>query len=1007
MQIDSTKRFYARPVKDACSGMSRARLGLKSSVLIVLAALFLLSACSSEPDDDDGVIGTGVVLRGTASENKQFASNTLDVRAQSGERSNGQIGSDGQYSIASVTGAGPWLLRSNLGNNEYRFGIAHGATVAHVHSYTDATLRNWFLREQGVSDLNIVFEDSTSTVRFPTEQEFTSDALQLFDFVALAIDSYQLTPSQLLNESFRADDTGIDSFLDNNPLVLDNQSITILLTDPVSLTQSRSTASIQLGQQLDQADEQAPSVPVDVRALASASDQIVVLWEPATDNTAVVGYQIYRNSVLIDTTAYPVYTDNGLQSGISYDYQVTAIDRAGNRSDLSASASATPQSSTDNTAPPVPNNVSSQLATSSRVDLVWVQDNIADVVAFTIYRGDNGATPSFLVKVSGAGMTDSTVSGGTDYCYQVSAEDASGNVSERSPQYCVLTTGIAIEPLEVNENTVPPLAGLTLPNTSGIDCSSTIGDYTITQTTTLSQGCYQVEQNIVVDRFGVLLIEAGVILKFAEGTSLLVNEGGAMESVGTSDNPVVMTAAQPEPGFWNGVKYDHSDNRQNKISHTVIEYAGGGGEPGALNINASVFDFTRLAVDNSLIRFSDEYGIVFARQGTRISSFSGNLITQNRRAGVVNLENLSSIADGSEFSDNVDQTIGVPRLSVDIDLVIPDLGLPISINGIDQDSGTLIIEAGVELLFGAESQFRITDQVLFSGTTDKPILLTSEDDIIGQWGGVQVVEGANVAMTNVVIEHGGFGVTDNPLGANLYANDARLSLRNVTLRQSSSYGLRLSGDNTIVDQFERISISENETIASLGLSHLALLSPSPTLIGNTNTIIDIEAGTSDQDVDWHNAGVPYQLDGLYRFSAGDVTINPGVTIVANTDSELLIDGSARLNAVGSLQAPISMSALSPGQGAWSGITIQSNQNNVLQNISVNQAGGLAAGTTSTDQNGAVRVVCTQAFPAQLSLSNTRIVDSASWGLYIDDQGCAVNIGTGVEYFNNVLGASNL
>ncbi len=504
----------------------------------------------------------------------------------------------------------------------------------------------------------------------------------------------------------------------------------------------------------------------------------------------------------------------------------------------------------------------------------------------------------------------------------------------------------------------------------------------------------------------MLLIEPGVILKFAEGTSLLVNEGGAMESVGTATSPVVMTAEFPEAGYWNGVKFDRSDNFRNKISHTVIEYAGAGGEPGALNIDASVSEFTRIAIDNSLIRFSDEYGIVFGRQGTRISSFSGNLITQNRRAGVVNLENLNSIADGSAFTDNVDQTIGVPRLPAVIDIVIPNLGLPILINGIDQESGTIVIDAGVELLFEEASQFRISDEVLFAGTTDKPILLSSKDSIVGQWGGVQVVEGANVAMTNVVIEHGGFAVTDNPSGANLYANDARLSLSNVTLRQSSSHGLYLSGDNTVVDQFERVTISENETIASVGVSHLDLLNTSPIMIGNTVDVIDVEPGTSTQNINWPNAGAAYRLNGVYEFSAGDVNINAGVTTLANANSELLINGTARLSATGTLQSPISLSAVSPGQGVWAGITVQSNQANVLEHVAVNHAGGPAIGSAGQQQNGAVRVVCSAANPAQLSLSNTRLIDSGSWGLYIDDNGCVVNIGDDVEFFSNVLGASN-
>jgi len=79
-------------------------------------------------------------------------------------------------------------------------------------------------------------------------------------------------------------------------------------------------------------DLQAPSVPTGVTAVLASPTQVDLSWLSASDNVAVVKYQIFRDTVLVATRGAGVttYNDPGLIPSTSYGYQVSACDAAGN-----------------------------------------------------------------------------------------------------------------------------------------------------------------------------------------------------------------------------------------------------------------------------------------------------------------------------------------------------------------------------------------------------------------------------------------------------------------------------------------------------------------------------------------------------------------------------------------------------------------------------------------------------------------------------------------------------
>ena len=198
----------------------------------------------------------------------------------------------------------------------------------------------------------------------------------------------------------------------------------------------------------------APTAPSSLTAttfaLTATTSSVVLSWSPSTDNTAVIGYEVYRNGVRISTVAAPGYT------GSTYTYFIMAFDAAGNRSIASNQLLVTPnqpslgvtvngQLSTgiislpipDVVAPTAPSNlsavVSAVTATTSSVVLSWTPstDNVA-VTGYEVYR--NGVRIS---TVTVPGYTEPSVTAGVQYTYFIMAFDAAGNRSIASNQLIV------------------------------------------------------------------------------------------------------------------------------------------------------------------------------------------------------------------------------------------------------------------------------------------------------------------------------------------------------------------------------------------------------------------------------------------------------------------------------------------------------------------------------------------------------------------------------------------
>ena len=180
-------------------------------------------------------------------------------------------------------------------------------------------------------------------------------------------------------------------------------------------------------------DTTAPTAPT-LSASGTTLTTTNLSWSGATDNVAVTGYDVYKDGVLLGSTATTTYAVSGLTASTTYAFTVQAKDAAGNISVASNTVSVTTLTP-DTTAPTAP-TLSASGTTSTTTNLSWTgaTDNVA-VTGYNVYRGTTllGSTTT-ATTYAVTGLTASTA-----YTFYVQAKDAAGNVSVASNIVSVTT----------------------------------------------------------------------------------------------------------------------------------------------------------------------------------------------------------------------------------------------------------------------------------------------------------------------------------------------------------------------------------------------------------------------------------------------------------------------------------------------------------------------------------------------------------------------------------------
>ena len=184
-------------------------------------------------------------------------------------------------------------------------------------------------------------------------------------------------------------------------------------------------------------DAIAPTAPTLV-ASGTTQTSTVLSWSGATDNVAVTGYDVYRGTTLLGSTATTTYTVSALTASTAYTFKVRAKDAAGNVSLDSNVVSVTTLAPVADTTVPTAPTLSASGTTQTATNLSWsgATDNVG-VTGYEVYRGTTLLATVATTTYAVTGLLASTA-----YAFTVKAKDAAGNVSIASNTVNITTLAV-------------------------------------------------------------------------------------------------------------------------------------------------------------------------------------------------------------------------------------------------------------------------------------------------------------------------------------------------------------------------------------------------------------------------------------------------------------------------------------------------------------------------------------------------------------------------------------
>ncbi|HHV65407.1 MAG TPA: hypothetical protein GXX46_10105 [Peptococcaceae bacterium] len=238
----------------------------------------------------------------------------------------------------------------------------------------------------------------------------------------------------------------------------------------------------------------APAAPTNLTATATDTDEISLSWSSVSGATSYTIYRAtsssgtYSNIATVNSTSYK---NTGLTANTTYYYKIRAVNSAGQSPD-SSSVSATTFS---NAAPSIPTNLEANPLSSSQIELTWSAASRA--TSYEIYRSTSySGTYSKIATVSTTYYTNSGLSAGTTYYYQIRAINSAGPSS--------FTSIVSATTLAKNVPAAPQNLTATALSPSEISLTwsavNSANSYTIYRSTT-SNGSYSVIKTVTTNSY--------------------------------------------------------------------------------------------------------------------------------------------------------------------------------------------------------------------------------------------------------------------------------------------------------------------------------------------------------------------------------------------------------------------------------------------------------------------------------------------------------------------------
>ena len=186
--------------------------------------------------------------------------------------------------------------------------------------------------------------------------------------------------------------------------------------------------------------DQPPTAPANLHQVSVTTSSAEIAWNPSTDDVAVAGYNVYRDTVLLNTIGPLTTTDFAdptLVTETTYSYTVTAVDNLGQESPPSAALSVTTAAVGADLPPSKPTALTTEGVLATRVMLTWATaTDDAGVAGYNVYRDTVKRT---TIPIASTKYTDTPLTPQTEYTYTITAMDTIGQESAPSDPITVIT----------------------------------------------------------------------------------------------------------------------------------------------------------------------------------------------------------------------------------------------------------------------------------------------------------------------------------------------------------------------------------------------------------------------------------------------------------------------------------------------------------------------------------------------------------------------------------------
>ena len=323
--------------------------------------------------------------------------------------------------------------------------------------------------------------------------------------------------------------------------------------------------------------------------------------------------------------------------------------------------------------------------------------------------------------------------------------------------------------------------------------------------------------------YTTLTLSPGTTIIFNQDAGVAIEGEGRLTAVGTESEPIVLTGAEKERGFWQGLYFNDTRSADNKLDYVTLEYAGSSGWHGGFS-SAGIFvreDGVALSITNSMIRHNAVTGLL-SDGNESLVTIASTSFEDNESPLMITADNVKNLAADLTFAGNDADHVIVNRTAVD-SVTQPAtweaLAVPYLVHSDLTVRADLTLSPGTTFLFNQGVGLAVNGGALIADASDgDPIAFMGaegEATLAGFWKGLGYFNSftASNVLRNVTIAHAGGdgwdGGDDSSAAIFLDGGNEKSSvtLEDVTLSKSGHYAIS-ARDESVVTCNGDVSFSE-------------------------------------------------------------------------------------------------------------------------------------------------------------------------------------------------------